>query len=238
VWKLNSAKEKILKNIEIILVEPQVPENIGLVARVLKNTAITNLPLVNPNLNKKSFEVAKRAQDILRNAKVFKTTEEAIAESCVVFGTTRRKREYKFIYNFNDIKHLLISFAIKGKVGILFGKENFGLSRKDLELCDGVFTLEANPKFPSYNLAICCGIVCYELMNLLNVLYQFDELKPACKKDIESLFLYLKRYLSSYLDKNKKDSVFLSLRRILTRTYLTKNEVSLLKSIILKMEKK
>jgi tRNA C32,U32 (ribose-2'-O)-methylase TrmJ len=109
--KLPSFKEKILKNIDIVLVSPQIPDNIGLVSRILKNTSFSSLSLVNPNLTKKSFDVAKRARDVLEKAKRYSSLTEAIAPSYFVFGTTRRKREYKFIYNFNDIKEGMLNLV-------------------------------------------------------------------------------------------------------------------------------
>ena len=117
--KSNSAKELTRRNIDIILVSTQVPENIGLAARVLKNTGFSNLTLVNPNLTSKSYEVAKRARDLLEKARVVKTLREAIKGCHFVFGTTRRRREYKIIHNFSDVKVLLTQAACKKRVGIV-----------------------------------------------------------------------------------------------------------------------
>ncbi|MEM7816434.1 MAG: TrmJ/YjtD family RNA methyltransferase [Candidatus Aenigmatarchaeota archaeon] len=235
--KLAPAKEKILNNIEIILVSPQIPDNIGLVARVLKNTSFFNLSLVEPNLTKKAFLVAKRAIDILNKAKVFKSLKEAISNSNFVFGTTRRKREYKFIFNFEEVKHFIIAMATRNKISIVFGKEDFGLSNKDIELCDSIFYIPANPKFSSYNLAFSVGIFCYEIFRSLEVIYSLTNLELAKKKEIESLFFYLKEYLRKKLDKKKLESVLTSLKRLFLRTHLTKNEVALLKSLVLKVFK-
>lgn len=231
--KLSSAN-KILNNIDIVLVSPQVPENIGLVARALKNTSFYNLSLVDPCLTKKSFEVAKRAQDILKKAKIFNAVEEAVKSSYFVFGTTRRPRKYKMIYDFNDVKNLLISMASKKRISILFGKENFGLSKREVELCDSVFYIPSNVDFPSYNIANATGIVCYELYNSIKSLCCAGFLELAPKKEIESLFSYLEKWLEKRLSKQKVKPALLSLQRLFLRTHLTKNEVSLIKSLILK----
>ena len=156
MWKFASAKAKSLGNIDLVLVSPQVPENIGLVARILKNTCFSHLSLVNPNLSEKSYEVAKRARDILNQAKKFDTLKEALSKSHFTFATTRRVRSYKFIYNFHDILPLIVSQAQKKRVSIVFGKENFGLSKKEIDLCDSVIYLPANPGFPSYWLCHGC----------------------------------------------------------------------------------
>jgi tRNA (cytidine32/uridine32-2'-O)-methyltransferase len=234
VWKLPSIKEKVISNIDIILVSAQIPDNIGLVARVLKNTSFSNLSLVKPNLTKKSFEVAKRARDILEKAKTFKNLKEATATSYFIFGTTRRQRQCKFIYNFNDIKNLIISLAGQRRISIIFGQEDFGLSQEQIEICDSVFYLPANPHFPSYNLAFSVGIICYELFNTLENLFSFSALDLAKKKEVETFFDYLEKYLSRHIDKKRLAPTMRTLERMFLRTHLTRNEVALLKSLVLK----
>ena len=238
MWKSTPDKGKVLKNIEIVLVSPGVPENIGLVARVLKNTSFSGLSLINPRLTSKSFDVAKRARDVLKQAKIFDSLESALSSSHFVFGTTRRPREYKFIHSFDDIKLLLLSVAVKKKVSIVFGKEDFGLSQRDIALCDSIFYLPANVQFPSYNLAFSVGIVCYEIFNLVGSFPHLKFLDLARRKDIENLFLYLEKYICRFSDKKRLASTMLSLRRLFLRTHLAKNEVSLLKSLIPKTVQK
>ena len=234
MYKLNSDKEKILANIEIILASPAIPENIGLVARALKNTSFFNLSLVNPKLNAKSGEVAKKARDLLKKAKVYNTLDEAIKPSTFVFGASRRVREFKTIFNFNEIKHLIVALASSKKISIVFGNETFGLSREETDSCDSIFYIPANPSFSSYNLANAVGIVCYELFNLLDNTHSFASLNLAKRKEYEELFKYMKDNISSKLKKNRLGPTMHSLRRIFLRTHLTKNEASLLKSLFLK----
>lgn len=234
--RLNLDKNKVLKNINILLVNPQIPENIGLVARVLKNTGIFNLKLINPHLTSKSFEVAKRASDLLKKAKIFNTFKEAIADLSYVFATTRRQREYKTIYNFNFILPQLISLATKKKIGIAFGQEDFGLSKEDLELCECIFYIPANPQFSSYNLAMSVGIVCFEIFNFLENLYSFSFLNLASRRDTEAFFKFLEEKLNKLnFSQEKAKSLKLSLERLFRRTLLTKKEVEILKMIFVKI---
>jgi TrmH family RNA methyltransferase len=235
VSRLAFDKSAILKNINIVLVDPQIPENIGLIARVLKNTSIFCFSLVNPNLNRKSFEVAKRAKDVLQKARVFESLSEAIKDSHFVFGSTRRRREYKTIYNFRQILPQIVSLASSRKVSILFGKENFGLSREEIETCDSIFYLPANPKFSSYNLAFSVGIVCYQIFDFVQNILCTTPLDLAKKKDIEALFVFIKKSLSSNkFDTKLTNSILFSLKRLFTRTHLTKREVELLKMLFIK----
>lgn len=234
--RLNLDKERILKNINIVLVSPQIPENIGLVSRVLKNTKVTNLRLVRPFLSSKSFEVAKRASDVLKKAKTYESLEDAIQDLYYTFGTTRRHRKYKLIYNFINILPQIIFLASGKKIGIIFGQEDFGLSKKDLELCDSIFYIPANPDFSSYNLAMSVGIVCFEIFNFLESIYSFSSLDLARRKDIEALFGFIEKRLKKVESLPRKDLFFSSARRTLRKLLLTKKEVEILKTIFLKMQ--
>src|SRR4030042_1672070 len=120
------SKEAFIDNINIVLAHPQIPDNIGLVARALKASAFGNLCLVSPNLTEKAFAVAKSARDTLTSARVYKTLREAVASSGIVFGTTRRKRGNQFIYNFNAIKHLIAAAAARQRGSIVFGRASSG----------------------------------------------------------------------------------------------------------------
>ena len=234
-----SDKERVIKNISIVLVSPQVPENIGLCARVLKNTSFFNLLLVNPNLNGKSFEVSKRARDILEKAKICKSLKEAVRDSHFVFGTTRRKREYASVYNFGGILPMLAASARKKKISIVFGREDFGLSKEEMEYCDSAFYIPADQKFASYNLAFSVGIVCYKIFEYLENISSISSLSLAKNKDIEALYINIENVLKKLKFKSNITSGSLStIRRIFKRTHLTRNEIKLLKSIFLAAGKK
>ena len=228
----------IISNIDIVLAYPQIPENIGLVARALKNTSFSNLCLVGPNLTQKSFDVAKRARDVVKNVKVFDDVGVAVAKSNFVIGTTRRSREFKFIQSLSDVKYFLVAMAHKSRISVLFGKENFGLSKEEMELCDSVVYIPAADDFPSYNLSTAVGIFCYELFTTINSLYGIGSLELAKRKEVMSLFSYIAEYISSRNDKRKTQSTLLSLQRIAMRASLTKNEVALLKSLLITKKKK
>ena len=234
--RLTFDKEKILKNVNIVLVAPQISENVGLTARVLKNTSFSSLSLVTPSISKKSWEVAKRAQDLLKKAHIFSNIEAAISDSSFVFGTTRRSRKYTPIYSFNLIVPQLVSLASRRKVSILFGKENFGLSRQELALCDSIFYIPANPKFSSYNLAFSVGIVCYEIFNFLENIFSFGEMELAKNRDLHTLRTFIKKALNRKFESTMTDSLLCSLERALKRTHLTKKEVEILKTIFIKLQ--
>lgn len=229
---------KIYDNINIILVSPQVPENIGLCARTLKNTSFKNLYLVKPNLTSKSFEVAKRARDILENAKIFNSYEEALKDSSLVLGTTRRKRKDAWTYSLQDIITNIVLMSMNNKISIVFGRENFGLFKEECDLCDYLINIEGNPYFPSYNLSLSVGIVCYELYVHINKLFNppYDNIKPASKKDLFSMFSFIKDGLEKLeFSKDMVETLTSSLQRLFKKTFLSRNEVQVIKSIFLKI---
>ena len=234
-----SDRERIIKNISIVLVSPRIPENIGLCARVLKNTSFSNLCLINPRLDDKSFEVSKRARDIIKKAKIYNSLREAVKNSHFVFGTTRRKRGYASVYNFGGILPMLIASAKKRKISIVFGRENFGLSKEELEYCDSAFYIPADQKFSSYNLAFSVGIVCYKIFEYLEGTAGVSSLDLVKNKDVEILYMYIEEVIRKLkLKKAILPKAIGTIRRIFKRTHLTKNETGLLKSIFLAISKK
>ncbi|MFA7677038.1 MAG: TrmH family RNA methyltransferase [Candidatus Omnitrophota bacterium] len=224
-------KQKILDNINIVLAEPKIPENIGLTARVLKNTSFSTFSLVNPCLSQKVSEVARRAKDILEGARVYGSLKEALASSQFVFGASRRKHKDIYIHNFNDIKYSIVSLAKAGRISIIFGQESFGLRNRETEECGGIFYIPASPEFSSYNLSQAVGIVCYEIATIIDKLYAASTFKPALRSEYETFFDYLRDYLSLRVKKDRVETSLKSLKRLFLRTYLTKNEISLLKNL-------
>ena len=227
-----------MANIQIVLVEPQVPDNIGLIARVIKNTGVGSLVLVRPQaLTQKAFEVAKRARDVLEKAVIVDTIAAALAESHFVFATTRRQPSGTFIFDFNESKQFIAAAACAKKISIVFGRENFGLTQEELEQCTNAFYIPARPDFPSYNLAAAVGIVCYELMSCLQQSYRLPKLALASRKECEELFSFLEKYLTTRIKKNRVQPSLHTLRRMFTRACLTKNEAGLLKSLFVDTQK-
>jgi len=235
VSKLTLDRDKVFKNIHIVLVSPQVPENIGLSARILKNTSFSNLILINPNLTNKSFEVAKRARDVLEKAKIYNRLEEIRNGYYFIFATTRRRREFKVIYNFNYILPQLVCLASSKRIAILFGKENFGLSYQELEFADSIFYIPANKSFPSYNLAFSVGIVCYEIFRFLEDTFSRSYLNLAKRKNIQALFDFINATLTRKFSEEVATSISKILAGLLKRTYLTKKECEILKFLFLKL---
>lgn len=155
----------ITKNIRIILVEPEISENIGLSARAMKNTGFGDLVVVKPRCGlKKSADVAKRARDICEQCRVVDTLAEAYSGCTLRVGTTRRQRSDEVVYRFEDTAPYIVGTARKNLVALVFGPEKCGLSKEVLRTCNLAVSLEASPALLSYNLSHSVAIICYTLM--------------------------------------------------------------------------
>ncbi len=234
--KSNLVRDNIKKNLTVVLVSPQTPENIGLVARVMKNTNVARLALVKPRLTQKSFETAKRARDVIAEAPVYDSVTKAVAEAHFVFGMTRRPRQYRLRYDFNDILSQIIQTARHKKVHILFGKENFGLTKQEIEHCDSICSLAGDPEFGSYNLAMAVGIVCYEVFRHIEHVLVSGRIDLATHRDRQALGEFIDAALKkSKIDCRQRASVIKTLERFFLRTHATRKEIEVLKNLFLKI---
>ncbi|MFN2379631.1 MAG: tRNA/rRNA methyltransferase [Bacteroidales bacterium] len=154
-----------------ILVEPALPENIGASARAIKTMGFRSLRMVNPvhYLTGKASWVAHGSDDILDNAAVYKTLAEAVEDATLVIGTTARYRTIKKEYIPADRLVSLIGAGKhgNGKIAIVFGREESGLTNEELKLCDITTTVPLASGFPSLNLAQAVMIYAWELSQMV-----------------------------------------------------------------------
>ena len=157
-------------NLVFILVEPATPENVGAAARAIKTMGITSMRLVNPcdHLSNPARWLAHASNDILENAEVFETFDEAIADCDFIIGTTAKQRSVKEDYiSIREIPSILRG---KGntisKVAIVFGREDTGLRNGELRSCDLVSTVPLQTTYPSLNLAQAIMLYAYEISSI------------------------------------------------------------------------
>ena len=166
-------------DVRVVLVEPKRDENVGAVARVMKNFGFYSLYIVGDSVGEKAFYVAYHAEDVLEKCKFVRTLEEAVEGSHIVVGTTAKTAsENNVLRNFVEPERL--REIVEGKNGILtvvFGREDFGLLNEELRKCDFIVHIPANPAYPVLNLSHAVAVVLYELSkssrkgrrNVLNV---------------------------------------------------------------------
>ena len=240
----------------IVLVEPQLGENIGMAARAMLNCRLTELRLVKPRDGWPSDEAtaaAAGADEVVEGARVFNTTADAVADLERVFATTARTRDMtQRILTPRQAGAEIRDFMTDArtgdqgeiKAGVLFGREAKGLKNDDLVLCDAVVMAPVNPAFSSLNLAQAVFCIGYEWL-LAGFgdgedggggrLAMKKETRPANKSELQSLFEHLEQELdaSGFLHVKKKRPVMVrNIRNVLQRAHLTEQEVRTLRGII------
>ncbi|MBN2274364.1 MAG: tRNA/rRNA methyltransferase [Bacteroidales bacterium] len=157
-------------DIFFILVEPAVPENVGATARAIKTMSFNELRLVNPcdYLSKEARMLAHGSGEILESSSVFSSLEEAITDIDFVIGTSAKPRRVK--HDLYPVDQLCNIIKNKGNtinsIGVVFGREEYGLSNKEAQLCDIISYIPMAARYPSLNLSHAVMIFAYELLKM------------------------------------------------------------------------
>jgi TrmH family RNA methyltransferase len=225
-----------MPEIAIVLVEPLHEGNVGFAARVMKNFGFSDLVLVDPcPLGDLALACAMHASDVLENARNL-TMEEVFSEYQLIVAATGaysksvcRSTRMPY-YSPREIREQIRT--VDGRVAILFGRENRGLSNEEVRRCDLICTIPASPDYPILNISHAVGIVCYELADLPRGLYQLAE-----REEMERLYEHLDTFLDRIDHPDfKRRNTLLMARRILGRTRLTTREVSTIHGILRRAE--
>ncbi|HSE90577.1 MAG TPA: RNA methyltransferase [Candidatus Binatia bacterium] len=223
----------MLKNIRIILVRPRGSGNIGSIARAMKNTGQTELAIVG-KARTRSFwarAMAVHGRDILENAKFYDTLRQAIADCTLVVGTTCRSGLYRrHSRTPRELAAAIVAAARTGKVALIFGPEDHGLSNKDLEHCQLLMTIPTHPDYQSLNVAQAAVICLYELYLAAAAPIEDSGIQRALAEDVERLFDRMRTVLLKigFLDSENPEHMLLAFRRILGRAGLEDKDVRIL----------
>src|SRR5918992_1893692 len=157
----------------VVLVEPQLGENIGAAARAMGNFGLKRLRLVKPRQgwpNPKAQVMAAGADAVLESAQLFETVEAAIADCTMVLAATARAHDQaKPVVGADEAARLMAEDLGRGEqVAILFGRERNGLENEEVALADRIVTLPVNPAFASLNLAQAVLVIAYEWFKLVS----------------------------------------------------------------------
>jgi len=151
----------------VILVCPENPDNIGAVARAVKNMGFSDLRLVTPpqGWRTKARKMAVSAEDVLKQALVFSSLQKAISDLGVVVGTSRRGGGHRGAFlPFDAGISKIREVTLRQKVGIVFGRESKGLSNDESDLCDYLVTIPTGAVYPSLNLAQAVMVMLFALI--------------------------------------------------------------------------
>lgn len=225
----------------IILVRPQLGENIGQAARAMLNFGLEDLRLVAPRdgwPNADAHPPASGAGRVLEGARVYQTTEAAIADLTHVFAATVRERGMdKPVVSAAEAGATIRSLKA-GQAGILFGRESSGLANDDVVLADTILTVPVNPGFASLNIAVAVALVAYECFHEGREVSKTIADKgpgPAAKQDLIALFGHLEGELDRhgyFHPPERKPPMVRSLRNLLQSAALSKQQVATLRGVI------
>ncbi len=241
----NRNRENLTNGPIIILVEPQLPENIGMVARAMANFGLSKLRLVNPREmfpNEKARAAASKADHVINNAVIFNTLRDSIADLHYVFATTARERcGFKTVKSAVEAASVLRQReSIGHKTGIVFGRERWGLENDEISLVDEIITFPANPAFASLNIAQAVLLMSYEWMkagleNVSDTAFRAAEMEPANKTIFHGFLSQLEEALNIrgyFRPPERKEVMLANLRSVFTRANFSEPEVRLLRGII------
>ena len=159
-----------LSHVSIVLVHPEIPENIGSVARAMKNMGLKELRLINPVPYKRieTYALAKKSRDIVDKALVYDDLEEALKPFSFVVGTTQRVRGRHYpLYTPQEAVNEMKGIDKKKKIALVFGRESRGLTNEELRSCHIQSTIPTAVRQPAVNLAQSVMIYCYEMSRQL-----------------------------------------------------------------------
>jgi tRNA/rRNA methyltransferase len=231
----------MLANVRIIMVRPRGSGNIGSVARAMKNTGVNDLAIVG-TARTQSFwakAMAVHGRDILADATCYSTIREAIADCTLIVGTTCRPGLYRsHSQTPREVAPTMVAAAEKGKVALILGPEDHGLSNKDLEHCQLLITIPTHPDYQSLNVAQAAVICLYELYVAALTPVEDSGIARARAEDIERLFDIMRPSLLKigFLDSENPEHMLLAFRRIFGRAGLEDKDVRILTGMFRQIE--
>jgi tRNA/rRNA methyltransferase len=229
----------------VVLVEPQLGENIGAAARAMANFGLSQLRLVNPRQgwpNDKARMMATGAGRVLDAAALYPTLAAAIADcSCVIATTARAHDQAKPVIGPAEAAALVAPRVAAGEnVALLFGRERNGLENDEVALADAIVTLPVNPAFASLNLAQAVVIVAYEWFKLAGAgtlpFAMPNKSAPAPKQQLLAFFESVERELEKvefFRPPDKRETMQINLRNIFTRMQPTQQDIQTLHGVIM-----
>ena len=225
----------------MVLVNPQMGENIGAAARGMLNFGLERMRLVAPRdgwPNAAATATASGAAKVLDEVNVYATTAEAVGEFDYVYATTARGRDMtKPVVTPEEAMQQARAMISKGKrVSVLFGPERAGLENSDVAQANAIISVPVNPGFASLNLAQCVLLTAYEWRRQSDdAAIANDQIEAASQVEIQKLYEHFVSRLDVagfFFPKTKADSMKLHLRNMFSRMPLTPQDVQIFHGIL------
>lgn len=235
---------KMLSNIRIVLVNTSHPGNIGAAARAMKTMGLSNLYLVAPKLfpHVNADEMASAALDVLGQAIVVNTLDEAIADCGLVVGTSARSRTIPWpMLSPREFAEKAMLEPKATPIAVVFGREQSGLSNEELQRCHFHIQIPSNPDYSSLNIAAAVQVIAYELrvasaIDKIDVLWEDDVVSA---KEMLGFYEHLEQVLVQidFLNPQVPRQLMPRLQRLFNRIRLERMELNILRGILGAIEK-
>lgn len=226
-------------NIKIVLVATTHPGNIGSAARAMKAMGFSRLVLVSPYHfpHAEATSLASGADDLLANAEVVATLEEAIADCRLVVGTSARVRTLPWpMLTTTQTADQLLAEAQHGDVALVFGQEKSGLTNEQLQLCHAHVSIDTNDEFAVLNLSQAVQVMVYQIRSRARDVQPDNspESDYATSAETQRMYAHLETALTDigFINPNKSTQVIPRLRRLFARARLETTEVKILRGIL------
>lgn len=240
----------MLQNIRIVLVETSHTGNMGSVARAMKTMGLTNLYLVNPLVkpDSQAISLAAGASDVIGEAKIVDSLDEAIAGCSLVVGTSARSRSLPWpMLDARECGVKSIEEGQQAPVALVFGRERVGLTNDELQKCHYHVAIQANPEYSSLNLAMAVQIIAYEVRMAWLQAQESQSPKPQYEAspyplvdDLERFYQHMENMMleSGFIREANPGQVMSKLRRLYTRARPERDELNILRGMLSSFEKR
>ncbi|MEO1939977.1 RNA methyltransferase [Candidatus Thioglobus sp.] len=228
-------------SVRVVMVNTTEPGNIGAAARAMKNMNLSKLYLVNPKGYPSAVATARAsgADDLLANAVVCETLEEALQGSHLVIGASARQRNIKWkqMDVVGACSEIQQATTTEGQeVSVVFGTEKYGLTNEELDLCQILMTIPGNPNYFSLNVASAIQVFAYQNY-ISNTTTEFEKSSNelASFDELEGFYTHLTQvleYIEYFEDKRPKELLMRRLRRFFGRSEPEKEEVAIFRGIL------
>jgi len=239
--------DNLLNSVKVVLVGTTHPGNIGATARAMKNMGILDLALVEP----KEFpsDVAtfrsKAAKDILEKASVHTSLEEAISECELVVGTSARGRTVPWpVLNPREAAEEMHKSSLNGKVAIVFGREDRGLTNEELGLCNFHVHIPSDPEYSSLNLSQAVQILAYEIrlsyLQDRHINKEYWDVELANNEQTERLINHMDELMQEvdFYDVENPRKLLVRVRRFFKRSKIDVMEANIFRGLFATIQKK
>lgn len=233
-----------LDNIRIVMVNTSHPGNIGAAARVMKNMGLQHLYLVQPKKfpHSEAQAMASGADNILENAQVVDSLQQALVGCHLVMGTTARLRKIsQQIMEPREAVEKVAKVSDLQQIAMVFGRERTGLTNEESALCQILINIPTVAEHASLNVASAIQVLAYELFiahrnreNVAEENVKASKELPASHEELENYFAHLEATMlaTGFLNPKQSPQLMPKLRRLYLRCELEKNEINILRGIL------